>query len=152
MTLYHMVKRYTGSLDVTFFALADPTRRAVLARLAESEAAVSELAAPLAMTLPAVTKHLALLENASLIVREKVGRTVTCRLTAKPLEEAVSWMSTYAKFWDQQFAALADHLARHDAQLEEKPCPPSNSKRSVAPRISRPRAKGYSKRGRTLKN
>jgi DNA-binding transcriptional ArsR family regulator len=147
-----MVKRYTGSLDVTFFALADPTRRAVLARLAESEAAVSELAAPLAMTLPAVTKHLALLENASLIVREKVGRTVTCRLTAKPLEEAVSWMSTYAKFWDQQFAALADHLARHDAQLEEKPCPPSNSKRSVAPRISRPRAKGYSKRGRALKN
>jgi DNA-binding transcriptional ArsR family regulator len=146
-----MVKRYTGSLDVTFFALADPTRRAVLARLAESEAAVGELAAPLAMTLPAVTKHLALLESASLIVREKVGRTVTCRLTAKPLEEAASWMSTYAKFWDQQFAALAAHLARHDAQLEEKPCPPSNSKRSVAPRISRPRAKGYLKRGRTLK-
>jgi DNA-binding transcriptional ArsR family regulator len=147
-----MVKRYTDSLDLTFFALADPTRRAVLARLAEGEAAVSELAAPLAMTLPAVTKHLALLENASLIVREKVGRTVTCRLRAKPLEEAVSWMSTYAKFWDQQFAALAAHLARHDAQLEEKPCPPSYLKRSVAQRISRPRAKGYSKRGQTLKN
>jgi DNA-binding transcriptional ArsR family regulator len=152
MTLYYMVKRYTDSLDLIFFALADPTRRAVLARLAEGDAAVSELAAPLAMTLAAATKHLVLLENASLIAREKVGRTVTCRLTAKPLEEAASWMTTYAKFWDEQFAALAAHLARKDMQLEEKPCPPSNSKRFVAPRTSRHRAKRYSKRGRTPKN
>jgi DNA-binding transcriptional ArsR family regulator len=147
-----MVKRYTNSLDLVFFALADPTRRAVLARLADGDVAVSELAAPLAMTLPGVTKHLVLLENASLIVREKVGRTVTCRLTAKPLEEAASWMTTYAKFWDEQFSALAAHLARNDTLSEEKPCPPSNSKRFVAPRTSRPRAKGYSKRGRTPRN
>ena len=144
-----MVKRYTGSLDLTFFALADPTRRTVLARLAEGNAAVSELAAPLAMTLPGVTKHLELLENASLIVREKVGRTVTCRLTAKPLEEAAGWMTTYAKFWDEQFVALVAHLARNNMPSEEKPCLPFNSKRFIAPRTLRPRAKGYSRRGRT---
>jgi DNA-binding transcriptional ArsR family regulator len=147
-----MVKHYTTALDRTFFALSDPTRRAVLGRLAQGDAAVSHLAAALGMSLPAVTKHLALLETASLIVREKSGRTVMCRLTAKPFEAAVDWMSTYAKFWDDQFAALAEHLASRDKRSEEQSCPPSRSRGSVASRNSRPRANKYSTRGRPPKS
>ena len=147
-----MVKRYTEALDATFFALSDPTRRAVLARLSAGEAAVTELAAPFAMTLVAVTKHLDLLENAGLIEREKVGRTVTCRLNAAPLKDAANWVATYEHFWDQQFDALAAYLAQEQATAKETPCPPQKPKHSAARSTSRRIAKGSSARGRTRKS
>lgn len=94
-----MVKYQEASLDRTFQALADPTRRALLARLSARESvSVSDLAEPFEMTLPAVMKHIAVLEEARLIARRKVGRTVTCRLTAEPIEEAVDWLSRHRRF------------------------------------------------------
>ena len=98
------------ALNATFAALADPTRRAILARLAEGEMSVTALAAPFAMTLPAVLKHLRALEGAGLVVRAKTGRTVHCRLNAAPLKDAADWMARYRQFWQSQFDALADYL------------------------------------------
>jgi DNA-binding transcriptional ArsR family regulator len=116
--LNYMVKLYTEPLDATFFALSDPTRRAVLARLSMGDVAVTELAKPFAISLVAVTKHLDLLENAGLIVREKAGRTVTCRLNAAPLSDAANWMSTYERFWCGQFDALVAYLAQEPTAKE----------------------------------
>ena len=99
-------------LDATFAALADPTRRAILARLASGEAAVTELAKPFAMSQPAISKHLKVLEQAGLISR---GRDAQCRprrLEAKPLREASGWLETYREFWEGSFQRL-------DALLEE---------------------------------
>src|SRR5215217_1708701 len=88
--LNHMVKYYDQSLDRTFAALADPTRRALLARLGQREGvSVSELAQPFSMSLPAIMKHLDVLSDAGLVAREKTGRTVACRLTAQPMEQAM---------------------------------------------------------------
>src|SRR5262249_23483654 len=106
-----MVK-FRPTLDSTFAALADPTRRAILARLAHGDASVSALAEPFAMTLPAVLKHVRALEGAGLIERAKTGRTVRCRLNAAPLREASDWMSDYRQFWQAQFAALAGYLGK----------------------------------------
>src|ERR1700736_922719 len=118
--LYRMVKYYTDALDAAFFALSDPTRRAVLARLAQGDASVSELAVPFSMTLPALTKHLVLLENADLIVRRKTGRTVMCRLNASALGPASEWMAFYERFWPRQLDALASYL-QPDHTTEEIP-------------------------------
>ncbi len=107
-----MVKSYTHGLDYTFFALADPTRRAVLARLSQGEATVGELAEPFGMSLVAVGKHLRLLENAGLIQRERSGRSVTCRLQAAPLAEASAWIDGYRAFWDGNMASLSRYLHR----------------------------------------
>jgi len=105
-------------LDRTFAALADPTRRALLARLVEDESiSVSDLARPFSMSLPAVMKHLDVLSDAGLIAREKTGRTVSCRLTAKPMEQAMDWLNRYARFW-------SDNLDRLAAFVEEDPWPP----------------------------
>ncbi len=102
-----MVKYQNAQLDRTFSALADPTRRALLARL-EGQAAlsVSELAQPFAMSLPAVMKHLDVLSDAGLITRTKTGRTVSCRLKADPMEEAMGWLARYQRFWTQRLDAL----------------------------------------------
>src|SRR5512147_575040 len=95
-----MVYYQASQLDRTFAALADPTRRALLARMSETDAiSVSELAKPFAMSLPAVMKHLDVLAGAGLITRAKTGRTVSCRLEAGPMREANDWLTRYQKFW-----------------------------------------------------
>jgi DNA-binding transcriptional ArsR family regulator len=99
------------SLDRTFAALADPTRRALLAQLGErDEVSVSELARPFTMSLPAVLKHLDVLSQAGLIAREKTGRTVVCRLRAAPMAEASEWLNRYEKFWSERLDRLAAFL------------------------------------------
>ena len=104
---------YAGpGLDATFAALADPTRRAILARLAQGEASVTELAAPFAMTQPAISKHLKVLERAGLVSRGKEAQRRPCRLEAKPLAEATAWLENYRRFWEGRF----QHL---DVLLEE---------------------------------
>jgi DNA-binding transcriptional ArsR family regulator len=90
----------TDQLSIVFGALADPTRRAILARLAEGEATVNELAEPFAMTLPAVSKHLKVLERAGLISRGRAAQWRPCRLEAEPLREASEWADRYRRFWD----------------------------------------------------
>src|SRR6266511_2222979 len=98
-------------LDATFGALADPTRRAILARLAEGEASVAELAAPFAMSQPAISKHLKVLERAGLVTRRRDRQRRPCRLQAQPLAEATGWLIGYRQFWDQSFAGLDALLA-----------------------------------------
>jgi DNA-binding transcriptional ArsR family regulator len=106
-----MVNHYADSLTATFAALADPTRRAILARLIEGDATVSELASPFDMSLPAVSKHLTVLEDAGLIAREREGRTRRCRVRAAPLRAASEWIETYRRFWEDQLDSLAEYLA-----------------------------------------
>jgi DNA-binding transcriptional ArsR family regulator len=97
-----------GQLDRTFAALVDPTRRAILARLEREESAsVSELARPFAIKLPAVMKHLDVLDEAGLITRLKVGRTVTVRLSPEPMREAMNWLRRYERFWTVSLGRLA---------------------------------------------
>jgi DNA-binding transcriptional ArsR family regulator len=93
-------------LDATFAALADPTRRAILARLAAGEAPVMALAEPFAMTQPAISKHLKVLERAGLISRGRDAQRRPCRLEAKPLAEAVGWLEGYRRFWESRFQGL----------------------------------------------
>lgn len=96
-------------LDATFAALADPTRRAILARLALGDASVSELAGPFAMTQPAVSKHLKVLERAGLIIRDRDAQRRPSRLDAKPMAAASKWLESYRQFWGSSFSRL-DHL------------------------------------------
>jgi DNA-binding transcriptional ArsR family regulator len=102
----------TAQLDATFSALADPTRRAILARLARGEASVNELAEPFAMSQPAISKHLKVLERAGLISRGRDAQRRPCRLEAQPLAEANEWLETYREYWEQSFAKL-DVLLEH---------------------------------------
>ncbi|MEU7767207.1 metalloregulator ArsR/SmtB family transcription factor [Nocardia sp. NPDC049190] len=99
-------------LSRTFAALADPTRRAILARLADGEATVTELAEPFAMSLPAISKHLKVLERAGLVNRGRHAQWRPCRLEATPLGEAADWLDRYRKFWDTRFDRLDAHLHR----------------------------------------
>ncbi len=105
-------------LSTTFAALADPTRRAILARLAAGEAAVTELAAPFAMSLPAISKHLKVLERAGLIARGREAQWRPCRLEAGPLKDAAEWLAHYRRFWEQSFDRLDDYLRK--LQRKEK--------------------------------
>ena len=100
----------TDSLSTTFAALADPTRRAILARLAAGEATVKELAAPFAMSGPAVSKHLKVLERAGLITRGREAQWRPCRLEAAPLKEVAEWAEDYRRFWDASFERLDEYL------------------------------------------
>jgi DNA-binding transcriptional ArsR family regulator len=100
------------SLNSTFAALADETRRAILARLHDRELSAGELAAPHDMTLTGIMKHLRVLERAGLVTREKRGRTVWCRLNPLPMKAASDWVDRYRVFWDRQLDGLATHLAR----------------------------------------
>ena len=97
-------------LDATFAALADPTRRAILARLASGEASVNELAEPFAMTQPAISKHLKVLERAGLISRDREAQRRPSRLEARPLAEATKWLERYREFWEASFVRLDDLL------------------------------------------
>ena len=144
-----MVKYREEVLDRTFAALADPTRRALLARLGGREAiSVSELAQPFAMSLPAIMKHLDVLSDAGLIAREKTGRTVACRLTAKPMEQAMDWLNRYQRFWSDNLDRLAAFV-EEEQWLSNRPqqtaisqadqASPSNVVSMPRPRKSTPR-------------
>jgi DNA-binding transcriptional ArsR family regulator len=100
----------SDQLSTTFAALADPTRRAILARLAEGEASVTELAEPFAMSLPAVSKHLKVLERAGLISRGRSAQWRPCRLSAGPLADVADWVGHYRGFWESNFDRLDEHL------------------------------------------
>ncbi len=108
----------SDTLGATFAALADPTRRAILARLASGEASVTELAEPFDMTLPAVTKHLKVLERAGLIRRGRAAQWRPCRLEAKPLAEVADWVAQYRRFWEQRLDRLEEYL--REVQAKEK--------------------------------
>src|SRR5579863_4204973 len=97
-------------LSATFAALADPTRRAILGRLASGEASVTQLAAPFEMSMPAVSKHLKVLERAGLIARGREAQWRPCRLEAGPLKEAADWVEEYRRFWEQSFDRLDEYL------------------------------------------
>src|SRR3712207_4789609 len=99
------------ALDSTFAALADPTRRAILKRLSSGEATVTELAAPFEMSLPAVSKHLKVLERAGLISRGRDAQWRPCRLEAQPMKDAVDWLEEYRRFWEERFDRLDEYLA-----------------------------------------
>ncbi|WP_432564214.1 ArsR/SmtB family transcription factor [Kineococcus sp. SYSU DK003] len=102
----------TDPLSTTFAALADPTRRALLAQLARGEATVNELAAPHAMTLPAISRHLKVLENAGLVVKSRQAQWRPCRLAVDPLREVDAWMDDYRTFFTTRFDRLADQLSK----------------------------------------
>lgn len=103
-------------LSLTFSALADPTRRAILARLSSGPASVNELAAPFSMSLPAVSKHLKVLERAQLIARGKEAQWRPCEIKAQPLKEATDWMEQYRRFWEARFDRLEEYLKELQAQ------------------------------------
>lgn len=105
-----MVKYNNDTLDATFGALSDPTRRAILARLSKGEAQVTELAEPFGMSLPAVSKHLRVLEKAKLITRNVDGRVHRLSINPKPLKSAQSWIEHYEKFWKEQLSSLETYL------------------------------------------
>jgi DNA-binding transcriptional ArsR family regulator len=121
------------ALDAVFASLADPTRRAIVDRLGQGEATISQLADPFSMSLQAVSKHLAVLEQAGLIAVEKRGRSRHTRLQPQPLAAASAWLERYREFWEGRLDALADYL--------EKPSPstPTASKRGVTRPKSKPR-------------
>ena len=103
-------RRTADRLDATFAALADPTRRAILARLASGEASVTELAAPFAMSQPAISKHLKVLERAGLVSRGRDAQRRPRRLEAAPLKEVAEWAENYRRFWDENFERLDAYL------------------------------------------
>jgi DNA-binding transcriptional ArsR family regulator len=102
----------TDELTATFAALADPTRRAILGRLAQGEATVTELAEPFPISIQAVSKHLKVLEQAGLIARSRTAQLRPSRLTAAPLQDAVAWLESYRAFWQQSFDRLDERLER----------------------------------------
>jgi DNA-binding transcriptional ArsR family regulator len=107
-----------SDLSTTFAALADPTRRAILARLAAGETSVTELAEPFEMSLPAISKHLKVLARAGLIARSREAQWRPCRLEAGPLRNAAEWIEEYRRFWEQSLDRLDDYL--RDLQVKEK--------------------------------
>ena len=109
-----MVNHLSTSLNLTFSALSDPTRRAILEHLAHGETSVTTLAQPFGISLPAISKHLRVLEKASLVSRRKEGRVHVLRLEAAPIETAAEWMAFYQRFWGERLDDLADHLARSE--------------------------------------
>jgi DNA-binding transcriptional ArsR family regulator len=147
-----MVKYRDETLDRTFAALADPTRRALLARLGEDESiSVSELAQPFAMSLPAVMKHLDVLSDAGLVARAKTGRTVACRLTAGPMEQAMDWLNRYRRFWSAGLDRLAAFVEEEQWQQNQALPPTSPGRASVSNVVSMPRRRKSTRRGPTRK-
>lgn len=124
------------SLSTTFAALSDPTRRAILARLAEGEASVGELARPFALSLPTVSRHLKVLEEANLIARRTDAQWRRCSIQAAPLQEAAAWFERYRVSWEARRDALAEGVT---AMPEAPPAKP-RSRRKAAPRTSSPQA------------
>ncbi len=115
------MQTFSDHLSSTFSALADPTRRAILTRLSSGEASVQELAKPFKMTLPAVSKHLKVLEKAKLIRRSRTAQWRPCYLVAEPLKEASDWMEQYRKFWEQSFDRLDAYLKILQAKEVKEP-------------------------------
>ena len=112
---------HQARLDRTFAALVDPTRRAILAQLERRDSAsISELAAPFAIKLPAVMKHLDVLEDAGLVSRAKAGRTVTVRLRAQPMREAMGWLRRYERFWSDRLDGMAAFAEKKEAAARSK--------------------------------
>lgn len=109
-----MVKYISGNLDLTFSALSDPTRRAIVQRLTTGKATVKELARPFRISLPAISKHLKILEQAGLLRRTKEGRTHHCELNTAPLKQANDWLVWHQQFWEQRFDALEHYLHSSD--------------------------------------
>ncbi len=116
----------TDKISTTFAALADPTRRAILARLAKGEASVTELAEPFRMTMPGISKHLKVLEKAGLIVRSREAQWRPCRLDASPLKEAAEYVEKYRQFWEESFDRLDKYL--REIQKMEKNNEKNNKK------------------------
>jgi len=108
----------TDPLSITFSALADPTRRAILSRLIEGDATVNELAAPHAMSLPSISRHLKVLERAGLVVKSRSAQWRPCHLDAAPLAEADAWMAPYRDFFEKRFGRLEEQLANERKQEE----------------------------------
>ncbi|MEP7215212.1 MAG: metalloregulator ArsR/SmtB family transcription factor [Anaerolineaceae bacterium] len=108
-------------LSATFASLSDPTRRAILERLAHGEASVTELAEPFAMSLPAVSKHLKVLERAGLITRSRERQRRPCRLNAERLQDIADWLNRYRRFWEDRFERLDDYLQEMQTNDEEHP-------------------------------
>jgi DNA-binding transcriptional ArsR family regulator len=140
------------ALSTTFSALSDPTRRAILARLALGESTVTELAAPFRISLPAISKHLKVLEGAGLLARERDGRVHRCRLEPGPMKDAAQWIEHYRRFWESQLDSLErylkDQMEREDTTWQPR-APRRHRSRSSAP--SRPRGRRSSKHGRKKK-
>jgi DNA-binding transcriptional ArsR family regulator len=101
---------YSVELNNTFSALSDPTRRAIISKLAKGDMPIMELASPFDMSLPAVSKHIRVLEKGGLLIRRKQGRVHYCRLNAKPLRDAAKWLAFYQQFWDAKLDSLANFL------------------------------------------
>jgi DNA-binding transcriptional ArsR family regulator len=142
-----MVKFQDTALDRTFAARADPTRRALLARLNSGmSVSVSELARPLPMSLPAVMKHLDVLSNAGLIRRTKTGRIVACELTPEPMENAMNWLNRYLRFWSEQLDRLAAFVEKESCLSNPKSLPSQASPSNV---VSMRRRKKSTRRGPT---
>jgi DNA-binding transcriptional ArsR family regulator len=110
----------TDQLSATFAALADPTRRAILAYLAKGEASVTELAQPFEMSLPAISKHLKVLERAGLITRGREAQWRPCRLEAEPLKDAAHWIEQYSQFWEASFDRLDEYLQELQAEQTKR--------------------------------
>jgi len=125
------MQKQPARLSKTFSALADPTRRAILARLASGEASVSDLAKPLRITMPAVTKHLKVLENAGLIRRGRQAQWRPCYLVAEPLKEAANWVEQYRRFWEARFERLDEYLKQMQAEAEQSKSKPETKLRKT---------------------
>lgn len=121
----------TDPLSATFAALADPTRRAILARLSLGESSVTELAEPFQMSMPAVTKHLKVLEKAGLITRGRAKQWRPCKLKAQPLQEAVGWLEQYRQFWEQRLDRLEAYLQELQNQQNAPSVSPSPTESST---------------------
>jgi DNA-binding transcriptional ArsR family regulator len=124
----------TDHLSATFGALADPTRRAILAVLARGEASVTDLGAPFEMSLPAVSKHLKVLERAGLITRGRTAQWRPCQLKAAPLKDAAGWLERYRTFWEESFDRLDDYLREWQKASGGRPRPERTRQRSVVER------------------
>lgn len=124
-----MPKRTSEDLDLLFGALADPTRRGIIERLVVGEATVTEVAAPFSISLPAISRHLKVLERASLITRSKRGRWRSARLSPTSLASAATWLSRYERLWAESFDRLDDHLAR----LTSEPADDADRNRNPRP-------------------
>jgi DNA-binding transcriptional ArsR family regulator len=120
LSLNQMVKYSSSTLNRTFAALADPTRRRILAHLARGDKCVTHLARPHAMSLPAVSKHLRVLENAGLLRRRRYGRVHEMRLDTRPLREAARWVDEYRKFWQGSLDRLAEYLEKENRPFEKR--------------------------------
>jgi DNA-binding transcriptional ArsR family regulator len=150
MVNYQTASAGTANLDGVFAALADPTRRAIIERLAGQPAAVGELAQDATMSLPGFMKHLSILERAGLLARRKDGRVVRCALAPRALQDAADWLERYRRFWEERLDALERFLDRQ----EERPWPKAPSQRnprSPSTERSAPRRRGSGRHGRKLK-